>query len=75
MKNDFRGRNGRGEALTISILPTLLVTAMGRSNVGRIQTSDFKQAGDVILRVGMPHTSFTGAEFAEHFSVSDGPYT
>ena len=21
----------------------------------------------------MPHTSFTGAEFAEHFSVSDGP--
>ena len=73
MKNDFRGRNGRGESLTISILPTLLVTAMGRSNVGRIQTSDFKRAGDVILRVGMPHTSFTGSEFAEHFSVSDSP--
>ena len=73
MKNDFRGRNGRGEALTISILPTLLVTAMGRSNVSRIQTSDFKRAGDVILRVGMPHTSFTGSEFAEHFSVSDAP--
>ena len=34
MKNDFRGRNGRGEALTISILPTLLVTAMGRSKCG-----------------------------------------
>jgi len=73
MKNDFRGRNGRGEPLTISILPTLLVTVMGRSNIGRIQTSDFKRTGDVILRVGMPHTSFTGSEFAEHFSVSAGP--
>ena len=53
MKNDFRGRNGRGEALTVSILPTLLVTAMGRGSVSRIQTSDFKAVGDIILKVGL----------------------
>ena len=67
MKNDFRGRNGRGEALTVSILPTLLVTAMGRGSVSRIQTSDFKAVGDIILKVGLSNPSFTGSEFAQHF--------
>ena len=70
MKNDFRGRNGRGEALTVSILPTLLVTALGRGNVSRIQTSDFKVVGDVILKLGLPKPSFTGSEFAQHFALS-----
>ena len=61
------GRNGRGEALTVSILPTLLVTAMGRGSVSRIQTSDFKAVGDIILKVGLSNPSFTGSEFAQHF--------
>lgn len=67
MKNDFRGRNGRGEPLSISILPTLLITAMGRGHVEGIQTSAFKQVGDCILRIGLPHVGFIGSEYAEHF--------
>ena len=67
MKNDFHGRNGHGEPLSISILPTLLITAMGRGHVERIQTSAFKQVGDCILRIGLPHAGFIGSEYAEHF--------
>ena len=46
MKNDFRGKNGRDEPLRISILPTLLITAMSRGTLQRSQTSSFKNDGD-----------------------------
>ncbi len=69
MKNDFRGRNGRDEPLTISILPTLLVTAMGKSTIGRSQTSDFKKVGDRILRIGVRGSGLAGSEFSEQFRV------
>ena len=71
MKNDFRGVNGRGEPLTISILPTLLVTALGKVSVERLQNTAFKQVGDTILRLGMHKTSFRGSEFTEWFTVHE----
>ena len=71
MKNDFRGVNRRGEPLTISILPTLLVTAMGRVSIERIQNTAFKNNGDIILHLGVNKTSFQGSEFAEWFTVSE----
>ena len=72
MKNDFRGKNGRGEPLTISILPTLLVTALSRGSLKRSQSSSFKNSGDQIYWIGKREQGLIGSEYAEHFSISDG---
>ncbi len=69
MKNDFRGRNGLGEPLNISILPTLLVTALGRCPVSARQDSAFKTTGDRVVRLGLPSVSLLGSEFAEQYVV------
>ncbi|RLA63368.1 MAG: phosphoribosylformylglycinamidine synthase [Epsilonproteobacteria bacterium] len=71
MKNDFRGKNHRGEKLTISILPTLLVTAMAKSKITATVTSDFKAEGDLIYLLGEQSVGFAGSEFAELYKVSD----
>ena len=67
MKNDFRGKNARNEELTISILPTLLVTAMSKTRIGTTQTSAFKQSGDIIYRIGNNASGMAGSEFASRF--------
>ena len=67
MKNDFRGKNGRGEPRVISILPTLLVTAMSKTTMGATQTSAWKKAGDSIYLLGSATTGLQGTEWAEHF--------
>ncbi len=69
MKNDFRGVNGGGEPMVISILPTLLVTAMAKSSVQATQTSDFKLAGDLIYLIGKDALGLSGSEYAEHFVI------
>jgi phosphoribosylformylglycinamidine synthase II len=52
MKNDFRGTIN-GEAIKVSVLPTLLVTAMGRlQDYTLARTADFKSAGDKVYRLG-----------------------
>jgi phosphoribosylformylglycinamidine synthase len=52
MKNDYRGTI-HGEPIKVSVLPTLLVTAMGRlPDYRRARTADFKAAGDKIYRLG-----------------------
>ena len=71
MKNDFRGKNGKGEPLTISILPTLLVTAMSRGSLQRSQTSSFKNVGDRIFWMGRREKGLIGSEYAEHFILSE----
>ena len=70
MKNDFRGKNGRGEPIFISILPTLLVTAMSRGSLERSQSSSFKNAGDRIFWLGKRERGLIGSEYAEHFVLS-----
>ena len=69
MKNDFRGKNGKGEPLTISILPTLLVTAMAKAKLGATQSSGFKAAGDVIYQLGITGHGLRGSEFACHYHL------
>lgn len=71
MKNDFRGRNGKGEPLTISILPTLLVTALSKGSLRHSQSSSFKNAGDTIYWVGRKHGGLQASEYAEHFHLSE----
>lgn len=71
MKNDFKGKNKSGAPLRISILPTLLVTAMSKADINHTVTSDFKNQGDLIYLIGPDNTSFAGSEFDSLFNLSD----
>jgi phosphoribosylformylglycinamidine synthase subunit PurSL len=71
MKNDFRGKNQKGTDLTISILPTLLVTSMSKSNVNFTVTSSFKEAGDLIYILGKESSGLSASEFAELYKVEE----
>ena len=71
MKNDCRGKNARNEPLTISIRPTLLVTAMSKSRIGHTQSSSFAQPGDLVYLVGLQTNAMAGSEWAHHFLVPD----
>jgi phosphoribosylformylglycinamidine synthase len=52
MKNDYRGTI-QGEPVKVSVLPTLLVTAMGRiPNYHQARSADFKNAGDKVYKLG-----------------------
>ena len=71
MKNDFRGKDKRGESIDISILPTLMVTAMARVNMGTTVGSAFKSPGDFIYLLGAKGAGLAGSEFAELFGAED----
>lgn len=71
MKNDFRGKDQRGEHIDVSILPTLLVTAMARGQTGFSIGSDFKQAGDLIYLLGQNQNGFAASEYARLFDVPE----
>lgn len=74
MKNDFRGLDKSGQSVTISVLPTLMVTAMARGRAGIACGSDFKAAGDVIYLIGDAATSFCASEYAAQFKAAgDAP--
>lgn len=52
MKNDYKGSKN-GEPIKVSVLPTLLVTAMGRMpDYHLARSADFKSAGDKVYRLG-----------------------
>jgi len=71
MKNDFRGKNHKGEELTISILPTLLVTAMAKSKITATVTSEFKKPGDHIYLLGVEAEGLAGSEFSELYHLKE----
>jgi phosphoribosylformylglycinamidine synthase len=63
MKNDFRGKKN-GEPVKISVLPTVLVTALGRiSNLKCARTSEFKRSGDLVFLLGPRRFSLLGSQF------------
>lgn len=69
MKNDFRGKNPSGDAVTISILPTLLITAMAKVSIEHTVTTDFKATGHLIYLLGKNATGLANAEILEHYSL------
>lgn len=71
MKNDFRGLDKSCRPITISVLPTLMVTALARGRTGIACGSDFKLPGDVIYVLGDSEASFCASEYAAHFKVDD----
>ena len=63
MKNDFRGKQD-GQPVTISVPPTLLMTAVAKvSDIRHCRTADFKAAGDFIYLLGPGNFGLLGSEF------------
>lgn len=71
MKNDFRGKNRRGEKLKISVLPTLLVTSLGKYNIEHTVTSDFKKPDHLIYLLGNNSLGLAASELADHYFIED----
>lgn len=72
MKNDFRGKDGRGMDINISVLPTLLVTAMAKVTMGAVPGSAFREANDLIYLLGPKAAQgMAGSEYAHLFRVED----
>ncbi|MBC7371488.1 MAG: phosphoribosylformylglycinamidine synthase [Bdellovibrionaceae bacterium] len=63
MKNDYKGTKN-GEPVKVSVLPTLLVTAMGRMPDYRMaRSADFKVAGDKVYRLGPQQNGLAQSEW------------
>lgn len=71
MKNDFRGKDGRGQDINISCLPTLMVTAMAKVQMGASVGSGFRNAGDHIYLLGAAGSGLEASEYAALFAVAD----
>lgn len=73
MKNDYRGTQN-GEQIKVSVLPTLLVTAMGRiPDYRKARSADFKKAGDRIYLLGPDQLGLAQSEW--HGLRSEIPQT
>lgn len=70
MKNDFRGKNRNGDDLTISVLPTLLVTAMSKYDVRHTTNSAYKNADDNIYLLGSAGNGLLASEYAQTHTIS-----
>ena len=63
MKNDYRG-SLEGQAVKISVPPTLLMTAVAKvADVSAARTADFKEPGDRIAVLGPAELGLRGSEF------------
>ncbi|RJR15813.1 phosphoribosylamine--glycine ligase [Candidatus Microgenomates bacterium] len=66
MFNDFNGFAKNGKPITISVLPTLLITALGIvPDVRRGVSFDFKTPGDHIYLLGQSWEYLAGSEYAQ----------
>ena len=69
MKNDFRGTNRKGEPLSISVIPSLLVTAMAQCRIDQLCSSEFKNAGDRVYLLGGWGSGLLGSEYERTYAV------
>lgn len=70
MKNDFKGKMPDGSPVTISIHPTLMVTAMAKTSIDHTCTSDFKASGHLIYLLGKHTEGLIGSEFLQVFELN-----
>ncbi len=69
MFNDFNGYDEKGNPLSISIPPTVLISSIGVMNdITKAVSLDFKFAGDVIYILGETNDELGGSEY---FSMID----
>ena len=71
MKNNFRGKNKRGDPLSIGILPTLLITALAKTSINITCSSDFKRPGDIIYLLGKSFNGLAASEFSRLYRLKD----
>lgn len=72
MKNDFRGKDKRGEDISVSCLPTLMVTAMAQVPTAATVGSSFRAGGDMIYLLGVKTAQgMAGSEYAALFELQD----
>ncbi|MGZ3797917.1 MAG: phosphoribosylformylglycinamidine synthase subunit PurL, partial [Pseudobdellovibrionaceae bacterium] len=73
MKNDYKGSQN-GKPVKISVLPTLLVTAMGRmKDYTLARSADFKKAGDKVYKLGPAQLGLAQSEWQGlHAEVTAG---
>jgi phosphoribosylformylglycinamidine synthase len=65
LNNEFTYEDENGQRRTISIPPSLLISAMGQiDDVSRCVTMDFKQPGNKIYLVGLTRDELGGSHFA-----------
>jgi phosphoribosylformylglycinamidine synthase len=73
LNNEFSYVDERGERQTISIPPSLLISAMGQvDDVGRCVTMDLKAAGNRLYAVGTTRDEMGGSHFALVSGLSGG---
>lgn len=72
MKNDFIGKNSQGQPVKISVLPTVLVTAVGHvPNLHKVVGSQAKNQGSKIVLLGAGEVSLGGTIFSKHYQPSE----
>jgi phosphoribosylformylglycinamidine synthase len=65
LNNEFRYVDQAGRSQSISIPPSLLISALGQiDDVARAVTMDLKEAGNVLYQVGATHDELGGSHFA-----------
>jgi phosphoribosylformylglycinamidine synthase II len=68
MKNDYKIDDTK-----ISILPTLLISAIGKiQDVRKAISMDFKMAGDYVYILGTTHNELGGSEYALEYNIKNG---
>jgi phosphoribosylformylglycinamidine synthase II len=74
MKNDFIGKLPNGEAVKISVLPTLLVTALGyHPDVRKIIKPHAKLGSHFYLLGAQEYQHYFGMTLTKHFEIESAP--
>ncbi|OGG16572.1 phosphoribosylformylglycinamidine synthase II [Candidatus Gottesmanbacteria bacterium RIFCSPHIGHO2_02_FULL_39_11] len=73
MYNDFKGFDGKGNRVNISVPPTLLISSLGIiEDIEKSVTPDIKYPGDLIYLLGDTQDELTGSEYYSMLSDSRG---
>jgi phosphoribosylformylglycinamidine synthase len=73
LNNEFRFVDAAGKSQSISIPPSLLISALGQiDDVARAVTMDLKQPGNLIYVVGTTWNEMGGSHFAKVHGLSGG---
>ena len=68
MFNDFRGYDEKGNPVSISIPPTLLISSIGvMKNLNKTVSPEFKNSGDIIYLLGETKDELGGGEYFKLF--------
>jgi phosphoribosylformylglycinamidine synthase len=72
MFNDFRGFDVNDKEVKISVPPTLLISTLSViPDATKVQTIDWKMAGDKIFVIGETNAEFGGSEFSNMKEIED----